>query len=306
VTRTALDLIFADVGGRTAMTRRRYRWPLSVGRVFEDPVRPAGGTVTVQNAAGTLIPGDVLRQRISVVDGGTIVVRGQGATVVSGAPGRGAAVEDTCLQVGVDSRLWLDASPRILTRYARFRQHIEVCVEGSALLVDAVVLHPEVTDATFGGYESTVRITAPDGQLQALDAQALDALPRVRRAPRAFATAYAVGAGFDVPAIIDELEALTVLTGDRRVYVAVSALPGEAGWTVRAAAWDGGTLRSTIGAVCARLDSTARSGRGCPTLPRWTKHASAAPTQPTPQASNGSSPPRSVTTSPASGTRLRR
>lgn len=67
----ALDLVFARVGGRTVLTRRRYRWPLLVGRVFDDE---RGGVLTVQNAAGTLIPGDVVRQLVEVVDGGVATV----------------------------------------------------------------------------------------------------------------------------------------------------------------------------------------------------------------------------------------
>jgi urease accessory protein len=257
--RIALDLTFAEVGGRTAITRRRYRWPLLIGRVFDDPARPMVGSVTIQNAAGTLIPGDVLRQRISVLDAGVAVVRGQGATVVSGVPGGDVAVEDTCLRVAADSGLLLDASPRILTRHARYRQHTRLCVDqgGTALLVDAVVLHPDLTGATFGSYDSTVEICSSDATVLALDAQSLEAMPRVRRAPAAFATVYAIGGALDVPAMIDDLEALTVLTGHRRVYVAVSDLPGGAGWAVRVAASDGGILRATIGAVGTRLETKA-------------------------------------------------
>jgi len=162
--RNALDLTFASVGGRTVLTRRRYRWPLLIGRVFTDPTRPGLGSVTIQNAAGTVIPGDRVRQQIRVVDGGSAVVRGQGATLVSGIPCGDVAVEDTRVGVDASSRLLLDASPRILTPHARYRQHTQVCVEpgGRAVLVDTVVLHPDLTDERFGSYESSVAVTAPD------------------------------------------------------------------------------------------------------------------------------------------------
>ena len=83
----------------------------------------------------------------------------------------------------------------------------------------------------------------------------LETMPRVRRAPTAFGTVYVVGAGLDnsMTALSPDIESLTVLAGDRRVYVAVSDLPNEAGWAVRIAASDGGTLRATIGAVIALI-----------------------------------------------------
>jgi urease accessory protein len=259
--RLALDVTFAKVGGRTVLTRRRYRWPLLIGRVFPDAARPGMSAVTIQNAAGTVIPGDAVRQRIGVVDGGSVVMRGQGATTVSGIPGGAVATEHTVVRVDASGRLLLDPSPRILTRYARYRQHTQVCVEpgGRATVVDTVVLHPDLADDAFGGYESSVEIIAPDGTLLALDTQLLDAMPQVRRAPTAFGTVYIVGAGLDeaMTALSPGLESLAVLTGDRRVYVAVTDLPNEAGWAVRVAAWEGGTLRATIGAVTALIEAPA-------------------------------------------------
>ncbi|WP_319452591.1 MULTISPECIES: urease accessory protein UreD [unclassified Mycobacterium] len=258
-TGSALDLVFASVAGRTALTRRRYRWPLLIGRVFTDPARPGVGAVTIQNCAGTVIPGDVVRQRIEVLDGGSAVVRGQGATTVSGVHGGAQAVEDTSLRVDASSRLLFDPSPRILTAHARYRQRLQVCVEpgGRAVLVDAVVLHPDLTDETFGSYESGVAVTAPDGTLLALDAQTLESMPRVRRAPTAFGTVYVAGEGFDetMTALSRDLESLSVLMGDRRVYLAVSDLPNQAGWAVRLAASDGGTLRATVAAVIELIES---------------------------------------------------
>lgn len=255
----ALDLVFANVAGRTALTRRRYRWPLLIGRVFAHPARPGVGAVTVQNCAGTVMAGDVVRQRIEVVDGGSAVIRGQGATIVSGVEGGATAVEDTCVRVDASSRLLFDPSPRILTADARYRQHMQVCVEpgGRAVLVDAVVLHPDLTDETFGSYESGVAVAAPDGTLLALDAQLLETMPRVRRAPTAFGTVYVVGDGFDetMTALSPNLESLSVLTGDRRVYLAVSDLPNQAGWAVRIAGSDGGTLRATVAAVIELIEA---------------------------------------------------
>ncbi|MET0451441.1 MAG: urease accessory protein UreD [Mycobacterium sp.] len=266
--RTALDLVFAGAGGRTVMTRRRHRWPLLVGRMFADQDGPGVGTVIVQNAAGTVIPGDDTRQRIEVRDGGAAVVRGQGATMVSGTPGGTGAVEDTQVRVDSTSRLLLDTSPRILTARASYRQLVQACVEpgGCAVLVDAMVLHPDLTRAEFGRYESSVRISAPNGTLLALDAQVLDSLPGFIDAPTAFGTVYVVGAGFDtaLTSVSQDLETLSVLAGDRRVYVAVTDLPNDAGWAVRVAASDGGTLRTVIASATAMVEAATRVGASTP------------------------------------------
>jgi urease accessory protein len=255
----AIDLVFASVGGRTALTRRRYRWPLLIGRVFTDRSRPGAGSVTIQNCAGTVIPGDFVRQRIEVVDGGSAVVRGQGATIVSGVRGGETAVEDTRLRVDTSSRLLFDPSPRILTAHARYRQRTQVCVEpgGRAVIIDAVVLHPDLTDETFGSYESSVAVTAPDGTLLALDAQVLETTPQVRRAPTAFGTVYVVGGGFDeaMTAISPDLESRSEHTGDTRAYLAVTDLPNQVGWAVRIAGSDGGTLRAAIAAVTEQVEA---------------------------------------------------
>ena len=249
----ALDLTFAKVNGRTVLTRRRYRWPLLIGRVFPDPAHPGVGSVIIQNAAGTLIPGDLVTQRIAVVDGGAAVVRGQGATMVAGIPGGDVAVEHTEVHVDGTSRVVLDTAARILTPHAHYRQrtHVRVAPGGRAVLVDAVVLHPDLRDEVFGSYDSTVEVTAADGRLLALDAQSFENMPRVRRSPKAFATVYVLGEGLDtaMTALSPELESLAVLRGDRMAYVGVSDLPNEAGWAIRIAAADGGVLRSITGAV---------------------------------------------------------
>ncbi len=275
----ALDIVFASVGGRTALTRRRYRWPLLIGRVFTDRTRPGAGSVTIQNCAGTVIPGDVVRQRIEVVHGGWAVVRGQGATIVSGVRGGATAVEDTRLRVDTSSRLLFDPSPRILTAHADYRQRTQVCVEpgGRAVIIDAVVFHPDLTDETFGSYESSVTVTATDGTLLAVDAQMLETMPRVRRAPTAFATVYVVGGGFDeaMTAISPDLESRSGLTGDRRAYLAVTDLPNQVGWAVRIAGSDGAALRATVAAVTEQVEAlyqcvkTVTSPGWVSSTPRW-------------------------------------
>lgn len=233
----ALDLVLARVGGRTVLTRRRYRWPLLVGRVFDDE---RGGVLTVQNSAGTLIPGDVIRQWVEVVDGGIATVQGQGATTISGTATGAEAFEDTRLTVDATGELWYAPAPRIVTPHARYRQELRVRVApgGRAVVVDAVVLHPECGNANFGSYASTVEVRGPENELLAVDAQSLDAMPAARRAPSAFCTVYLIGLG-DAPSEVSPRDA----------YGAVTDLPNGAGWAVRIAARDGGALRTALDEV---------------------------------------------------------
>ena len=239
--RPALDLVLARVGGRTVLTRRRYRWPLLVGRVFDDE---RGGVLTVQNSAGTLIPGDVIRQSIEVVDGGVATVRGQGATTISGTSTGAEAFEDTQLTVDATGELWYAPAPRIVTPHARYRQDLRVRVApgGWAVVVDAVVLHPECGNADFGSYASTVEVWGSAHDLLVVDAQSLDAMPAARRAPSAFGTVYLMGLG-DAP---------TWVPSDA-VYGASTELPNAAGWAVRIAAHDGGALRTALDEVLTTL-----------------------------------------------------
>jgi urease accessory protein len=61
-------------------------------------------------------------------------------------------------------------------------------------------------------------------------------------------------------ALSRDLESLNVLTGDSRVYLAVSDLPNRAGWAVGLAASDGGTMRATIAAVAERIEAESCLG----------------------------------------------
>jgi len=246
----ALDLVFARVGGRTVLTRRRYRWPLLVGRVFDDEL---GGVLTVQNAAGTLIPGDVLRQSISVTDGGVVSVRGQGATTISGTDMGTEVFEDTALTVEATGELWYVPAPRILTPHGRYRQELRVRVApgGRAVVADAVVLHPACSDANFGSYASTVEVRGLEHGLLAVDAQSLDAMPTVNRAPSAFGTIHLIGFG-DCPAVVPSDAA----------YGAWTELPNGAGWAVRMAARDGGALRTFMADVVTTIRRTASAVTG--------------------------------------------
>ncbi len=239
------------------------------------------GSLTVQNSAGTLIPGDVIAQRVSVVDRGAAVVRGQGATMVTGVPGGDVTREHTDVTVDATSRLLFDAAPRILTAHTHYRQRTRVCVAlgGRAVLVDAVVLHPDLTDDLFGSYRSDVEILDAAGTMVALDAQYLDGMPRVRRALDVFRDrvrrrcrtrhrndgADALG-----------LESVSVLTGDRRAYVGVSDMPNGAGSAVRIASdcrWRCAAKRGRP-AVTAVVDAplpvgaAGVAGGSCPPRPR--------------------------------------
>ena len=174
-----------------------------------------------------------------MVDGGVATVRGQGATTISGTVSGAEAFEETQLTVDATGELWYASAPRIVTPHARYRQELRVCVApgGRAVVVDAVVLHPECGNADFGWYASTVEVRGPEQDVLAVDAQSLDAMPTARRAPSAFGTVYLIGLGDARPHVPDD------------VYGASTELPNGAGWAVRIAAPDGGALRTALDEV---------------------------------------------------------
>ena len=152
------------------------------------------------------------------------------------------SVEHTELYVDARSCLRFDPAPRILTAHARHRQHTEVCVEpgGCAVVVDAVVLHPDLDVGALGSIESTVTVRAPGGALLAMDAQVLDAPPMTDRFT-AFGTVYFLGHGTGTGTDVEH----------QGVYTAVTDLPNGAGCAVRIAAADGGALRTYLRLLCA-------------------------------------------------------
>jgi urease accessory protein len=72
---------------------------------------------------------------------------------------------------------------------------------------------------------------------------------------------YVVGGGFGktMTVLSPDLESRSVLTGDRRVYLAVSDLPNQVGWAVRIAGSDGGTMRATITAVTELIEAGSQA-----------------------------------------------
>jgi len=259
----ALDLVFSGVGHTTVLTRRRYRWPLLIGRVFPDPVHRGAGVAIIQNAAGTIIPGDRIRMLVTVTEAGFAVLRGQGATTVAGLPEGATATEVSRVHVEGRSTLVMAIPPRILTAHAHYRQHTEVCVESDAtlVLVDGFVVHPDVTHVTFGCYESTVDIRSGAGEILAIDTQRLVSLPRMRHTPKAFGSVFVVCSADDplrtrvLREMAPIIENLAEPPGRAAVYPAVSALPNDAGVLVRIAAADGGSLRSTVDTVVSMVVS---------------------------------------------------
>ncbi|MDV8054288.1 MULTISPECIES: urease accessory protein UreD [unclassified Rhodococcus (in: high G+C Gram-positive bacteria)] len=232
----SLDLSFEAVRGQTVFDRKRYRWPQSVGRMFPGP-HPRSGSVIVQNSGASIHPGDVIEQRVHVGTGAYVQILGQGAMLVTGKPGCAAATESTVLRLRGDGRLIHCPEPRILTRHAHFVQLTDVEIgDGSAVVVDAFVLHPELTANDVGSISSTVRVRCVEGQEPLMvDAQLLDS-SLWPRSLRAFGTVYVLGSAATVPALSD-------VDG---VHLAVTELPNGVGHAVRMAAEEGGALRTAL------------------------------------------------------------
>ncbi|MGA9872363.1 MAG: urease accessory protein UreD [Rhodococcus sp. (in: high G+C Gram-positive bacteria)] len=249
-----LDLSFTAAGTRTVMNRRRYRWPQTVGRVFYlDVADPGHGTVLIQNAGASLHPGDYVKQRISASGGARIDVSGQGAMLVTGVPGAGPAVEETDLRAGASTGLAYRPEPRILTEFAHVEQNTSVVLKAGAsvVLTDAVIVHPDVTEESFGSFRSRVTVSTT-GDIRMFDAQHATTLPSPHSGLRAFATVYLLvgdenavssNASFDWP---NGLEGLNGFDGRSGAYAAGTALPNGVGYAIRIAAAGGETLRRAL------------------------------------------------------------
>lgn len=232
----SLDLSFESVGGRTVFDRKRYRWPQSVGRLFPGP-HSGSGSVIVQNSGASIHPGDVIEQRIEVGSGAWVQVLGQGAMLVTGKLGCAVATESTVLRLRGDGRLVHRPEPRILMPHAHFVQVTEIEIgDGSAVVVDAFVLHPELSADDVGSISSIVRLRCVEGEEPLMvDAQQLNAT-LWPRSLRAFGTVYVLGSTATVPSTSD-------VDG---VHLAATELPNGVGHAVRMAAEEGGALRTAL------------------------------------------------------------
>lgn len=248
------------------MDRRRYRWPMTIGRTFyTDPVDPGRGTVIVQNAGASLHPGDHVTQRIEATAGARVDVVGQGAMLVTGVSGGRPAVEETSLVADASSTLVYIPEPRILTRSAHVEQNtqVELGAGAAVLLTDAVVVHPEVTAESFGSFRSRVTLTAA-GYLRMFDAQSATSIPNPRSWLRAFATVYLLlGAGMELGSAFEEFDHFD---GSMGAYAAGTVLPNNSGLAIRIAATGGDTLRAALGTSVQML--TNRVVRGIDVVSR--------------------------------------
>ncbi len=121
--------------------------------------------------------------------------------------------------------------------HAHFVQVTEIEIgDGSAVVVDAFVLHPELSADDVGSISSTVRLRCFEGEEPLMvDAQQLNAT-LWPRSLRAFGTVYVLGSSATVPSTSD-------VDG---VHLAATELPNGAGHAVRMAAEEGGALRAAL------------------------------------------------------------
>ncbi|GAA2225543.1 urease accessory protein UreD [Herbiconiux moechotypicola] len=239
-----LELEFAARQGRTALSRRDYTWPYSVGRVFHreggDPAR-----VIVQSGSGGIITGDRLAQRLVARQDAHALVLGQGAISVHRALGGRGSGE--YLRIEAAPGAWIEnlAEPRVLFDEADFAQESTVSVlgDGVAVSVESVVLEP--VDGGMAHYRSETVVEC-DGERRAVERMRVHT-GQLPSGMRAFGLI--VAAGLAGSAAGKGWQEWAGSFGDHSAYGAASELPFGAGVAVRVVAADGRHLRRAIDAA---------------------------------------------------------
>lgn len=231
-----LDLRFVAIGGRTALARRRCRYPYAMTGVF--PAADGALMVTPQCVSGGLFSGDDLTERVGAEADSIAVVREQGARVTHAARGGGTARLTRRLSADGDSALHWFGQPTVLLPGASAALETGIVLDDAALVTVS-----ELTGAALpAGYD------AAPAQLRArltIDAP-YDAGPLAEMALETgltpergwFGTLLVIGDGVADPlsghALPDDVGA-----GSDR-------LPGGIGWVVQAAGPHAGELTELL------------------------------------------------------------
>jgi urease accessory protein len=250
MSRPQLDICFARHPQRgTYLSRRVFRYPFQISRGFQLDHVPAGMlTLILQTVSGGILAEDSLRQRVHVEPGAAAHLTGQGATPVYRSPDRTAAADRIELSVADGGVLEYLPEPRILFPCSRIDQALVVRTDpgGIAVVADGFLAHdPDGAGRSFGRYTSEIVIERPGGIVCSQDRIALDCAP-VRAGARAryVATGSLTVVAPPGTAVGEAIEKkVAALEG---AYCAVTALPGEAGVSLRIAAEGGQQLRRAI------------------------------------------------------------
>lgn len=254
-------------GGASRLTRRRVRFPWSLGRAFGGEGPGDALEIIPQSAGGGLLAGDVQRQRVRVEAGARALIRSAGATVVYGTPSGGVCAEQSWrFELGPEAALAMASEPFALRRRSDLRTRQTVVLPACGVFVgaEAVVIDQEATAC----WRSRLDVERPDGARVLVDGQRSTAeigrrLASAPRPWRAFATLYALAPPERIPAM-----SLAIGGADRpgtaRVVMAAAPLRGGLGLGVRIMASDGGAMRDAAHNLSRRLISIALGATATP------------------------------------------
>lgn len=249
---------------RTWISHQRAAYPYHVGRNLRLPGDPpAMASVYLQCCSGGLFENDDLRLCFEAQDRAQAQVAAPAATVVHSMRGT-LARQQVQLTVRAHSHLEYLPDSLILFPAAHLVSRVDVELHDTASVIatEMVLAHdPRGESRRFEKLESAFTVTDERGTRLVRDrwtmagATAAARLPGITGRHRAQATFFALRRGGSA-ALVDALRA--VLPEDRRLYIAVSALPNDCGAMARALSEDEPLLRIALRS----LHAAARSALG--------------------------------------------
>lgn len=238
----ALDLR-VEVGG---VKRRRVAFPWSLGRAYASENWAGAFRLIPQVAGAGMLSGDFVRQRLSLGPGACLRLESAGAMQVL-AGDRGPARVEWHYNLGPGATLILDAEPFVLMRRAHLDLRSLVHMSpGASVLAADMVCHSHDDPVAFGQWRTETSVVQGNA-LSFTDRQSVlpESGARVHSLPdrsSAFGTIWCVGPIALAAQTVAEIEGGSC-------PIAVTPLRAGAGYALRVAAPDGGTLRS----VCRRV-----------------------------------------------------
>lgn len=246
-----------EPGGRTRLLEEFTRVPYHLTGTLDIDPAPGLATLCLQEPTGGVAQGDRHSIDVTAKDRARAHLTTQSATKVHSMTGNYAHLAAT-LQAGPDAYLEYLPGPTILNEDARCLQTISVDLAESAVVVLSDVLVPDGLSAHdpfgFDHYASTVEARC-EGELVCADA--VDLQPTAGRPSDpatmgeydVLGTLYAFAPATEAATLTDEIHDRTSESED--VAAGVSALPGEAGVSVRVLGHQSETVVDTLEAAWA-------------------------------------------------------
>lgn len=257
----ALDISVAD--GR--MHRHRVAFPWSLGRPYACETWRGAFRLIPQVSGAGLLSGDHVRQRVRLGPQTRLRIESAGAMqVLSGQSG--PARSDWSFALDPGAMLVLDAEPYALMPRAQLDLRSDIrLAPGAILLASETICHTHANirknQDGFGEWHAQTRLADMSGELMFTDRQAVShqggaRLGRLPDGMTAFGTIWVLAD----PNIAEQAVANLPDVGCR---IALSPLRAKAGFAIRLAATDGGTLRVASRALMAVLEMRLARAQAC-------------------------------------------